>query len=226
MLKKLFKDKKVRYRNLVLLIIPFVILIGLFSYMSLNSIMSILGMATGSSSQVVNSIESMDYHLRGNATDLQEELFKDLAKAVEKNEDGEKDLEVAELVVKNFIADFYTWSNKNGSFDIGGMYYVYSPSKTNIYNQARDEFYKYVSYYINEYGKENLLEIETIETEVIETNGTYTYGDKSYPSCFIKAEWTFVDKDGFDESDYLTKAYFTVIKNDAGRFEIVQTFGD
>ena len=224
MFKKLFKDKKVRYRNLVLLIVPFIIVIGVFAYTSFSSIMSILGMATGT--QAINSIESMDYHLRGNATGLQKDLFKELANAVEKNEEGEKDFEIAELVVKNYVADFYTWSNKNGSYDIGGMYYIYSPSKGNVFNQARNTFYKYVSHYINEYGRENLLEVETIETEVSEETFTYEINGNKYESYYVVANWTYVDHDGFNENKYRTKEYFSVIKNDDGRFEIVQAYGD
>lgn len=224
MFKKLFKDKKVRYRNLVLLIVPFIIVIGVFAYTSFSSIMSILGMATGT--QAINSIESMDYHLRGNATDLQKDLFKELADAVEKNEEGEKDFEIAELVVKNYVADFYTWSNKNGSFDIGGMYYVYSPSKGVIYLQARNTFYKYVAHYMNEYGKENLLEVETVETIVSNDVGTYESNGNTYDAYFVTCDWTYVDHEKFNESNYRDKEYFTVIKNQDGRFEIVQAYGD
>ena len=224
MFKKLFKDKKVRYRNLILLIVPFIIVIGVFAYTSFSSIMSILGMATGT--QAINSIESMDYHLRGNATDLQKDLFKELVNAVEKNEEGENDFEIAGLVIKNYIADFYTWSNKNGSFDVGGMYYVYSPNKISIYNQARNTFYKYVSHYMNEYGKDKLLEVDTIEIYVSSKVSEYELDNNVYPSYYVQATWTFVDKDGFDESEYRTKEYFTVIKNNSGRFEIVQAYGD
>lgn len=224
MFKKLFKDKKVRYRNLVLLIVPFIVVIAIFAYTSFSSIMSIVGMTTGT--QAINSIESMDYHLRGNATDLQKDLFKELANAVEKNEEGENDFEIAELVVKNYIADFYTWSNKSGSYDVGGMYYVYSPSRTNIYDRARDNYYKYVSYYINENGQENLLEVESIETEVSDVVGTYTIDGKEYSSYYVISNWNYVDKTNFDEKKYVNKEYFNVIKNDDGRFEIVQAYGD
>ena len=225
MLKKLFKNKKNRYKNLILVLLPFVILIGVFAYTSYSSLSSVIGMASGNNKQIL-SIESMDYHLRNDATDLQKELFKELSKAVEDNVDGEKNAEIAGLVAQNYVADFYTWSNKKGSFDIGGMYYVHSPSKLSIYYQARDSFYKYVSHYINEYGNENLLEVESVEVQVGGDTGIYEYNGKSYPYYYVMCDWTYVDHEDFDESTYRTREYFSVIINEDDRFEIVQAYGD
>lgn len=222
MINKLFKDKKRRYKNLILIILPFVLLIGIFGYLSADSIMSLIGGVSGNSNSTTSSIDSMDYHLLKGATDLQKDLFKDLDHAIK---DGEKS-EIAKLVAENYVADFYTWTNKAGQFDVGGMYYVYSPQKTAIYNKARNEFYKYVSKYIEEYGQKNILEVASVEAECDEQSEPYELDGKTYESYFVTCNWTYVDHKDFTEREYRTKEYFNVIVNENGRFEIVQAYGD
>lgn len=224
MLKKLFKDKKKRYRNLILVILPFVILIGVFSFVAYSSASSL---ATGGSTGFSNSIDTMDYHLRNNATDIQEEYFRELSELCSADAETKDKAEIARSVVKNFIADFYTWTNKAGSYDVGGLYYVHSPSKVSIMTNARDGFYKYVTNYIEEYGSENLLEVASVD-EITggESVGEYEYNGVTYDAYYFHATWTYVDHDGFDESKYATSENFLVIENEDGRFEIVQAYGD
>ena len=224
-------------RNLLLVILPFVILIIVFVFISVRSISSIAGNTSGSSTESYKySIDSMDYHLRSNATKYQEELFKELSSAVE---DGSDKFKIATLVAENFVADFYTWTNKENSYDVGGMYYVYSPQKVTIYHNARDDYYKYLTYYINTFGSDKLLEVESIEASVGETTTTYEIDGKSYDSYFVTCKWTYKNLDTFSginiiqsdndeesEDGFVTKCYFTVIENEDGRFEIVEAYGD
>lgn len=221
MISKLFKNKKKRYVNLLLVLLPFIILIGGFGYMAVNSAKNIVSGSDGTPT-FSNSIDTMDYHLRANATSYQKELFKELSQAV-LDEDDEI---TASYVVKNFVADYYTWTNKSGSYDIGGMYYVYSPSKVNIIIQSRDTFYRYLSMYIREYGSDDLLEVTEVITEGGVAEKQYTYEGKTYDTYFYTCNWKYKETEKFDKSNFITKAYFTVIKNGDGRFEIVQSFGD
>lgn len=231
-MKNLFKNPKTRKRNLILAILPFVIIASICGFIAFKSINSISGNAQGTSKESYkDSIDSMDYHLRSNATAYQNELFRDLTKAVN---DGTDKFEIARLVAENYVADFYTWSNKDGTFDVGGMYYVYSPQKSVIYTQARNTYYKYVSYYINEYGAKNLLEVENITSTVSDKTVTYEFNGKAYDSYFVTCEWTYKNVDTFknitktlngESSDFITKEYFLIIEKD-GRFEIVQAYGD
>lgn len=228
-MKKLFKNPKTRKRNLILAILPFVIVAGICGFIAFKSVSSISGNAQGTSKDSYkDSIDSMDYHLRSNATKYQTELFKDLTKAVE---DGSDKYEIARLVAENYVADFYTWSNKDGTYDVGGMYYVYSPQKTTIYTQARNTYYKYVSYYINQFGAKNLLEVENITSTLGDKVGTYEFEGKKYDSYFVTCEWTYKNEDTFKDismksgDGFAKKGYFTIIEKD-GRFEIVQAYGD
>ena len=228
-MKKLFKNPKTRKRNLILAILPFVILASICGFIAFKSVSSISGNAQGNSKDSYkDSIDSMDYHLRSNATKYQTELFKDLTKAVE---DGSEKYEIAKLVAENYVADFYTWSNKDGTYDVGGMYYVYSPQKTTIYTQARNTYYKYVTYYINEFGANNLLEVENITSTLGDKVGTYEFEGKKYDSYFVTCEWTYKNEATFSnvstkiDGGFVKKEYFTIIEKD-GRFEIVQAYGD
>ena len=224
MFKKLFKNPKTRYRNLGLIILPFVLLFCLFGFLAWRSAGNLLGGSTS----MANSIDTMDYHLRANATEYQRSLFQELSDLCLTDAENKDKEAIAASVVENFIADFYTWTNKAGSYDVGGLYYVYSPSKANIYTQARDTFYHYLTNYIKDYGAENLLEVaqDSIEIKGSKVDEKYIYNGKEYDAYYYSATWSYVDHDGFDESDYETSENFLVIENEDGRFEIVQAYGD
>ncbi len=228
-MKNLFKNPKTRKRNLILAILPFVIIASICGFIAFKFVNSISGNAQGTSKESYkDSIDSMDYHLRSNATKYQTELFRELTKAIE---DGTDKYNIARLVAENYVADFYTWSNKDGTYDVGGMYYVYSPQKTTIYTQARNTYYKYVTYYINQFGAKNLLEVENITSTLGDKVGSYEFEGKKYDSYFVTCEWTYKNEDTFKDismksgDDFVKKEYFTIIEKN-GRFEIVQAYGD
>ena len=228
-MKNLFKNPKTRKRNLIFAILPFVIIASICGFIAFKSVNSISGNAQGTSKESYkDSIDSMDYHLRSNATKYQTELFRELTKAIE---DGTDKYNIARLFAENYVADFYTWSNKDGTYDVGGMYYVYSPQKTTIYTQARNTYYKYVTYYINQFGAKNLLEVENITSTLGDKVGSYEFEGKKYDSYFVTCEWTYKNEDTFKDismksgDDFVKKEYFTIIEKN-GRFEIVQAYGD
>jgi len=217
----LFKNEKTRYRNLILLLIPFILGVGFFSYLTYASLSGLV--SQNPEDQYKYSIDEYDYHLRLNATDLQISLFKDLQDVL--SEETVDDAEASKLVCENFVADFYTWTNKSGPYDVGGLYYVYSPDKTSIYYDARNNFYKYLSYYADKYGSENLLEVESITATVSVINEGYTFRDDG-GTCtiayYVSCEWQYKVSNEFNTSQFSNKERFTVIKNAEGRYEIVE----
>lgn len=239
-MNKLFKNDKTRYRNLLFFIIPILILCIVFGYISYKSIKDLTGSAKGEekTSQYKNSIESMGYYLRPNATSLQAEYFKELQDLIK---DGTNKEEIAASVAKNFVADFYTWSNKDGSYDIGGMFYLYGPLKNNAIIKARNTYYKYLTYYINIFGQDKMLEVINVDTSVSPTS--YELNGKSYEAYFVTCKWDYNNEDTFKGlnvrmpsenndgnyyhyQDFAKHSYFIVIINEDGRYEIVQSFGD
>lgn len=233
-MKKLFKNPKTRMRNLLLVILPFLVVAIICSVIFYKSITSITD--TSSTTTYKKSIEEYGYYLRSNATDYQEELFKELEKAL--NADEIDKTQVAALVAENYVADYYTWTNKSGSYDIGGLYYVFSGSKNNYYFQSKEQFYKYLTYYINTYGSKNLIEVEDIVVEGSTAAGQYWIDGIGYDSYSVALSWTYINADtltGVNITDPdgnkatfndATKMYFTVIDDGDGRMEIVQCWSE
>ena len=226
----LFKDKKKRYLYLILIILPFLIAIGVAGFFGYKNVKALLN--TGNDvTEVANEykIENPEYILRDNATQLQLDLFAELKSYYEGTAEEFTDADIATAVCKNFVADFYTWSNKVGQYDVGGMYYVFEPQRKNIYTQARDTFYNRLSDYISEYGVENLIEVESIvsatgtkSSEEYISMEPETEVQESWDEVYnVKVSWTYKANDKFSPSKYATSMSFVVINN-AGRFEIVE----
>ena len=227
----IFENKKTRYLYLVLCILPLFIVMGVFGYIIYKDAKSLLSLAKGDATIEVKDeyvIPGMNYVLRDNATDIQKEYFTELKNLIEGG--NADDAEVAGLVCKNFVADFFTWSNKAGQYDVGGLYYVYTPQKQIIYTQARDEFYKYINEYINQYGSKNLLEVDHVDAISKKysedyyiartTEGVETAYDEVY---VVECNWTYVEKEKFNTRSYAKKMNFVVVNNE-GRYEIVEAY--
>lgn len=242
---KLFEDKKKRYLYMLLFILPFVIAIGVFGFITFKEAKSLINLATNKvETKDTHKIESMNYVLRDNATSVQEEYFAQLKDAVEVTPTD--DVTIAGMIGKNYVADFYTWTNKQGQFDVGGMYYVCSENnetikyKENIYQKARDGFYKYLNKYIKDYGSDKLLEVENVEVvsskklddkyTMYEFISVTQVGDEAYEVVYdyvdhdayaVNLKWTYKQDTKLNLSDYATSINLIVIEND-GRYEVVE----
>ncbi len=221
------KSKKNRYRILAVILIPLVIICIVLLLMAFLSLRNLTDQTSG---EISLSIAEYDYHLRAQPTALQEELFDELTAALNA-EEVDQEL-CAELVVENFVADFYTWTNKHGQYDVGGMYYVYSDQKVNIYNEARDGFYKGINNAINEYGKDEVLEVASVEASAARLSGGYELVDADgaslhYSDAF-NVDCTFTYKDNaMDTSGLSTRQSYIVIRDaETGRYEIVEAIGE
>lgn len=216
----LFQDKEKRYKTLLIFIIPLLVLLLVFGFLTYSSAKSLLGVNKGSSKNSYD-IDEYDYHLRSNATELQVELFKELDGLLK---NGADDLEIAESVVKNFVADAYTWDNKKGQWDVGGMWFVYSPSKINIYLGLKDGFYGLLSKYQEQYGKTGLLEVVSVEIASSEKSpDKYVYYENEYECFDIVCQWEYSSGSRF-ANNIDNHMFFKVIKNQNGRFEIVDNY--
>ena len=246
--EKKFFNRNRRFLLMFLLMIPFLIAIGIFSSIVYREGKSLINMASGN--QIVeikpeNVIGDGLYILRDNATDLQKDYFAQLKEAIE---GGEADATAkASLVAQNYVADFYTWTNKQGQYDIGGMYYVYDGEfvngdhyRENVYLNARDGFYKYLSTYATQYGKENLLEVTDVivtkcekmaqpyeisvhvENRLGDDGEWYDYREnRTYDAYNVTCTWTYKDTTALDLSKFANKVNLAII--DRGEeFQIVE----
>lgn len=218
----LFGNSKTKKRNLIILLSPFVVLLCVFVVLTVLSINSIsTNLSDNGANSHENEIEGMNIYLRDNATELQKDLFAQLKQAYK---DG-NDEEAARLTAESFIADFYTWTNKYGSYDVGGVYYCSDRYNVELY--GRDTFYKYVSYYIEEYGAENLLEVVSVEAKGHRTSSQYTIEStgESFEKYHFQVSWEYADHPKFVDEEFCTFNEIIVIKSDTGRFEIVEAYG-
>ena len=248
-LYRLLADKKKRYLVMFCMMLPFIAVIAIFgsiAYKEGKNLMELAKGNTGVETKAENIIESMDYVLRDNPTDIQKEYFAQLKEAIE-GEERSDDVSIAALVAKNYVVDFYTWSNKRGQYDVGGMNFIYIGEfengdhfKENVYQKARDGFYKYISVYGTQYGKENLLEVEEVEVIKSEKMSSqyhinehvaykqdeegewYDYReDFGYDAYAISCRWTYKENSYLPLSEYANSINLLVIDRN-GRFEIIE----
>lgn len=249
-ISNLFKDKNKRGMYVFLFVLPFLIAICIFGFVTFKEAKTLIDLAKGETSKVrdENVIQSMNYVLRNDATEYQKQTFAELKQAIEV--DNADDTTIVGLVGKNYVADFYTWTNKQGQFDVGGLYYVCSEKnettkyKDNIYIKARDGFYKYINEYINEYGSENLIEVQDVQvSKCVKNSNSYvlhefieshqeipgdensewiiTYDDIEHTCYNVTLNWSYKPETKLDLSKFATSINLLIIEND-GRFEIVE----
>ena len=247
-LNKLFADKKKRYLYMALLILPFFIAMCVFGSIVYREAKSLMNLANGEKAEVKaeNVIASMNFILRDNPTDVQKEYFAQLKEAVEGAERAD-DQTIAELVAKNYVTDFYTWTNKRGKYDVGGLSFIYDGEyengdhyKDNLYFKARDGYYKYISAYGTKYGKENLPEVESVEIKnsskstspyVISEHHSYKQDEEgewydyrvnnSYDCYLIECTWTYKENTVMNMDQFAKSINLAVIKHGDG-FYIVE----
>lgn len=219
----LFEDKKKRYLYLGLFVLPFVIAIGIFGFVAFKDAKDLISLLKGQA--VVNEenmIRSMNYVLRDNATDVQKEYFAELKQAIEV--DNASDEVISGLICKNYVADLYTWTNKQGQYDVSALYYVYTPQKDVIFTQCRDSFYKYINNYMNDYGSKNLIEVEHVDV-IKASDLDYNYvtaSDETIGDCvYVTCTWTYKAGSKMNASDYATSMNFIVGIRE-GRYEILE----
>lgn len=167
-----------------------------------------------------SAMKNDQYTIGNNPTQLQQDEFKELTAAL-KDKDPKK---ITEHLVKSFIADYFTWTNKDGNYEVGGLQYIYGPMYTSFQEQSRWEFYKDLDLYISQYGRENLLEVTDITlTEVVYAGKFDHYSGEQYEAYYVEASWNYKPSSKIDVNSFQKTGYFTVIDND-GRYEIAQFF--
>lgn len=215
------KNKKIN--NMIIL---FVVILSIVTTIFFVGNMGYIGIKKSSSSAgntlSVDSASSMKndlYKIGNNPTSVQKEYFEELTKAIK----ADDDLAIAQSVVKSFIADFFTWTNKDGNYEVGGVQYLYGPKFTTFQEEQRWGFYSDLDLYITQYGRENLLEVSSVETPVVDYAADYSVGGEVYKAFYVEANWEYKSSSKIDVSEFQSKGYFTVIDND-GRFEIVSIY--
>ena len=208
---------------------PFLVFGSIFTVTTLVLAFILVSQLTGEKSTVGNDVNTnigmieatenvVDYTLRETATEYQEEIYDELIEtqtAFEESWTPETESAYAESVVKNFIADFFTWSNKGGRNDVGGLQFVYPLYRSDFRNKAVDVFYLYLDYYIEEYGAEQLLTVENVNVTGVDPNYVYTMPDGTErDAVYVYAEWTYADSNELDLSKFPTETGFILLERE------------
>lgn len=233
-----FSNRKTRPIAVLVALLPLLIVITILGVKTVKGIKGLKALNSETAVEVKDdhNIPTMNYVLREGETEYQQELFNALKAAVENGESTNEEL--AKLVAENFVADFFTFSNKNAQYDVGGMYYVNKDSRENMYTYARDTIYKYLTSYIDTYGKENLMVVKDI-TATVKKAGTYPvttstsyyvdeynleyeYTTIDYDCYEVELSWDYEAGEGFSTTKWPKEALIKVIDNSTEmRYEIV-----
>ena len=219
------KKKKIYIESICIIIISLMSLV-LISF-------NIISMYSGSLEEDnVLKVTNKFYQSANNPTDYQKQIFDDLTMALNNESSDENDLIIVDLVAKNFIADLFTWNNKDGNFEVGGQTYLYGSSLIAFNNYIKDTLYKDLDRYIVKYGKDYLPEVDEINSEAV-YNGEFPTSLDTYPSYYVAASFDYsehLDYDSelgskvVDTSNFQKTMHLYIIKTDEGRFEVVQFF--
>lgn len=181
---------------------------------------------------VINDEER--YGLRQNATPYQIELFEQLIAAHDEFEQWGSDetLEAyAAAIVQNFVADFYTLSNKIDRNDVGGIQFFSEEIASVFTNHAIDNFYLHLNHHIETFGMEALPTVALVNITHItfdyrpielendngnEENQDGVYGFPSEPTTqyervvIVDATWTYETSTLSEIHEFQTSARFTL----------------
>lgn len=186
----------------------------------------IFGIAVGNlfgsnAEQVVYTNEY--YQLKGNPTEYQKDTFKALTNELEK--DPQDEFAIASLVVQSFVSDYFTWSNKLGTYDVGGKSFVFAIEFTNFMATSRRYLYTPIQNYLAS-GLElsDLQEVEDVTILNVNYAYDYSYYGQNYLTYYIEASWTYKPNENVDTSIFQNVGYFTLIKTEEGRYEIARFY--
>lgn len=182
------------------------------------------------------------YTIGNNPTKIDKKYFKELNKAVKDNDQAT----IATALVKCFVSEYYTWTNKDGTYDIGGIQYIYTDRQSDFESYTRNEVYADMDLYISQMGRDKLMQVKEVTADdavsagqvtlktsaakVQETAGPYSTADPSaadsaaadeatYDAYTVHAEWTYDENTDMNLSNAQKSADFTVVNHD-GRMEI------
>jgi len=189
------------------------------------------------------------YTLVRNPTEYQLELFDLLVNSQNQFYDAGSDdylKAYTSAIVRNFIAEFFTLSNKNSRTDVGGLQFFSEDIVDNFRRLAIDDFYLYLNQYLAIFGNESLPTVASTEildarfgTRIIEDDDEdiaeitpYSYLDYDYEeeiqgeevrTIIIDASWTYENSTLRYIDNFQTVARFVLLEHEEGvRIYIVE----
>lgn len=149
------------------------------------------------------------YTIGHNATDINKEYFRELNAALDAGDQAG----IAQAVTKCFVTEYYTWINKDGNYDVGGMQYIYTDKQHDFEVYSRYNFYQDLDLYINQLGTNNLIKVSGV---TIDSCDATTFSDMN--GYNVNVSWTY-ESSSMSTEDLQSSAMFTVVDHN-GRMEI------
>lgn len=195
-----------------------------------------------------NEYSNQYYSIGYNATEINKQYFRELDELVEQEEtaaaqeiseeteeieEGTEAAEtaepapsrdnakIAESVVKCFITEYYTWTNKDGNYDIGGMQYIYSGRRKDFETYTRYNFYADMDLYLTQYDRAQLIQVRDVTINSVSQTDAFSPADSDawYDCWAVDASWTYEDGSAMNTDSIQNHAVFLVVNHD-GRLEI------
>jgi len=186
------------------------------------------GKATSLSADTDRSMKNDLYEIGNNPTATEKACFQQLTDAINANDDAA----ISEAVAKNFVADYFTWTNKDGNYEVGGLQYIYGPKYSSFEEWSRYNYYSDLALYISQQGRENLIQVKEVSTSkdtakapdftVTSFDDNDTKVTNMLESYEVNLTWTY-ESNGADTSKFPTAARFFLVKND-NRWEIAEFY--
>jgi hypothetical protein len=222
------KHRKMNQRMILTLMIVSAVTIVAFVFNIINvasrTSSSSSGTSTSLSSNTDRSMQNDLYEIGNNPTDFEKQCFQELTDAMK----GTDQNAYATALVKCFVSDYFTWTNKDGNYEVGGLQYIFGEKYTTFEEWSRYNYYQDMDLYISQYGRENLPEVTSITTDVdtFQTDD-YTINTidpaKTYSCYQVQVSWTYNMGSKLNPSDFVNDMRFLVVDND-GRMEIAEFY--
>lgn len=177
--------------------------------------------------KVSNEYSNDKYTIGNNPTAINKTYFKELNSALKEKDN----VKIAESLSKVFVTEYYTWTNKDGNYDIGGIQYIYKPKQSNFETYTLNNFYSDLDLYLTQVDRSDLIEVKEV-TVNSSTEGTYGVQTDSsqvdeegnpvltdLDSVDVNVSWTYQSSNTLDTSVFQSSATIHVV-NDDGRWEI------
>lgn len=174
------------------------------------------------------SMKNSQYVIGNNPTDIEKTYFQELSDAVKANDDAA----ICEAVVKSFVTEYFTWTNKDGNYEVGGLQYIYG-SKYPVFEEwSRYNYYSDLDLYISQYGRDNLLQVKEVTLDKpVEKAPDFATAvwisdtekqDILFDSYEVNVSWTY-ENCKLNTSDFVSGARFFLVNNE-GRWEIAEFY--
>lgn len=172
------------------------------------------------------------YTLRKNATPHQKEIYDQLSDAL--NQDVRDDQKIAGLVAQSFVADFYTWTNKTKFNDVGGLQFIHQDIRKPVFDQALDNIYGDMNYYLQKGDIANTLEVNQSTTkpttnvkflmqeEEMDEDGAITKEAITVDAFQVEITWTYKEATAVKTADFQKSSTITIVKDTDGLYSIVE----